>query len=179
LLGPVGSDGAFRIAPVQPGRYTVRVDGKPEDAYIKAIALNGAPVAEGTLDFSGGVRGPAVKITLSLNGAQVSGEVRNADASPLLTPNNVFVSLAPQPGQTAPVRIGTPVVDGHYVFKGVPPGKYRIYATDIMRLGPGRIDAAQQELAAAAETVEVKEGDRIAKDLKAVLPEAPHANPQR
>jgi hypothetical protein len=177
--GTVDQDGAFRIAGVTPGRFQVSVDPMPENAYIKAVQLDNTAVSGGTLDFSHGVRGPHVKITVSRNGAQVSGEVRASDGGPLLNPN-VMVSLVPEPNQTALSRRGASVIDGHYTLKSVPPGKYQLCAVNIFRTIPDRpAGSTCSAFPAATETLEVSEGARITKDLKAAAQEATDAQPKQ
>lgn len=180
LAGPVDRDGAFRIAGVTPGRFVLSVDAMPENGYIKAILLNDAAVADRTLDLSRGVRGPRVKVTVSRNGARISGDVRAADGGPILNPRTM-VSLVPEPNQNGPTRLGAPMVEGHYTFKGVPPGKYKICAFDPFRTPPGGGSAGEpcNGLLAAAETLEVSEGAGVTKDLKVLAQEEPDAQPKK
>jgi hypothetical protein len=68
------------------------------------------------------------------------------------------------------------------VFKGVPPGKYKVYAADPTQMnfagGSGVPDGdPRRALVAAAETLEVTEGGRVAKNLKVVAREDPNARP--
>jgi 5-hydroxyisourate hydrolase-like protein (transthyretin family) len=177
--GTVDQDGAFRIAGVTPGRFQVSVDPMPENGYVKAVLLDNTAVSGGTLDFSHGVRGPRIKITVSRNGAQISGEVRDADGGPLLNPN-VMVSLVPEPNQSALSRRGASVIDGHYTLKSVPPGKYQLCALDIFRTIPDRpAGSTCSALPAATETLDVSEGARVTKDLKAAAQEATDAQPKQ
>jgi hypothetical protein len=176
----VGADGAFRAAGLAPGRYQVSLQGLPENAYIQSIAVNGAAVAGDALDFSQGLRSPApaVKITIGLNGAQIAGDVRNADGSALLMPNQLSVFLVAESDPQTILR-GATASGGHYVVRSVPPGRYKIYAADLfnMSLSSAQLSAARVALAAAADRIEVKEGDRLTRDLTAATKEALRANP--
>jgi protocatechuate 3,4-dioxygenase beta subunit len=179
--GTVDQEGAFRIVGVTPGRFQVTIDPMPENAYIQAVLLDNAAVPDRTLDLSHGVRGPHVKVTVSRNGAQISGEVRDADGGPLLNPN-VMVTLVPEPNQAAASRRGASIVNGHYTLKGVPPGKYQLCARDIFRTtadGRSVAGSACSAFPAAAETLEVSEGARVTKDLRAAAQEATDAQPKQ
>jgi hypothetical protein len=177
LSGAVDQDGAFRIVGVTPGRFQVSVDPMPENGYVKAVSLDNTAATDGTLDFSRGVRGPHVKVTVSRNGAQISGEVRDADGGPLLNPN-VMVTLVPEPDQAAASRRGASIIAGHYMLKGIAPGKYQLCARDIFRTtADGRpvAGSACSAFPGAAETLEVSEGARVTKDLKAAAQEVTDA----
>ena len=82
---------------------------------------------------------------------------------------------APEPNQIAPSRLGAPIVDGRYLFQGVPPGKYRIYAADSTRVTP----TSRSAFLAAADTLEVLEGGRVTRNLKAVAQEELNAQPKQ
>ena len=76
--------------------------------------------------------------------------------------------------------------DGKYSFKAVRPGKYRIFAIDVAELmkaftGDGNNDEWMQTLFDAAEEIEIKEGDRITKDIPVLteLPQKKEANAPR
>jgi hypothetical protein len=70
------------------------------------------------------------------------------------------------------------VTGGKYSLKAIRPGKYRLFAIDVLELmqvmsGDGDNDEVTQKFFDAAEEIEVKAGDRISKDLQAMtkLPE--------
>jgi hypothetical protein len=87
----------------------------------------------------------------------------------------------PEPNQAAATRKGASIIDGHYTLKGVPPGKYQLCARDIFRTTADGRSVAGSACSAfpAAETLEVSEGARIAKDLKAAVQEATDAQPKQ
>jgi 5-hydroxyisourate hydrolase-like protein (transthyretin family) len=175
----VSPGGDFRITGIPPGRYRLSVYSLPDNSYIQAILLDNVAVTDGTLDFSKGVPNQNMKVTISRNGAQISGEVADVDNGPVLSPN-IAVFLVAESSQLEPFRV-TGVTDGRYVFKGVPPGRYRIYAADVKKrtvsaraTWPG----GDPDLA-AAEVLEVPEGGHVARNLKAVGQEASRADPKR
>jgi hypothetical protein len=67
--------------------------------------------------------------------------------------------------------------NGEYSIKALRPGKYRLVAIDTLEVGdwaPGDWDDALTAFRAAAQEIEVKEGDRIVKDLKVIGKEDLH-----
>jgi len=160
-----GGDGTFRIARVAPGKFAVHVDGLPDDGYIKTVLLDGV-TTDGMLDFSPGVRGPKLRIIVGLDGGTISGELHGADGGPMLSAQP-FVVLEPEPGKIGPSRPFVRIEGNRYLLKGIPPGKYRLFAADLAQMTPENRPA----FLATAETVEIVEGARVTSDLK--MQEAP------
>jgi hypothetical protein len=167
LAAEVGQDGSFRIPNLLPGKFRPVVEPIPENGYLKEVALDGKAVPDRVLDFSQGVGGSRLKITVSRAGAQISGRVLDKDGEPAVGMVMVFFVTDPkeaEEGNTARVT------DGKYSFKALPPGKYRLFAIDILEVfsavaGAGNEDEIMKQLFDAAEEIEVKEGDRMSKDV--------------
>ena len=173
LSGAVDRDGAFHLVGVPPGHFDLRVGALPDSAYVKAILLDNISNT-GTLDFSRGVRGPHLKIAVSLKGAQISGEVHAADGGPPLN-SRTMVFFQPEANQPAPSRTAAAVVDGRYLMQGLPPGKYKLFAADWPQVTP----ACRPTFLAAGDTVEVSEGEHASRNLNVVVQEGPNANPKQ
>jgi hypothetical protein len=162
--GDVTPDGAFRFEDVFPGEYRVNVVPLPENAYLKSVNLDGAEVANGTLRLSRGISGAKLSIKVSLNGAQLTGRVLDADGQPLLTPALVAFAASADDIQwehLKEVRAGD-----NFTFNGVRPGKYRLLAISLPSM-PGDI-AAFREMFSRGVEIEIHEGDRIVKDIQSV-----------
>ena len=165
LSASVDRAGSFRIAGVTPETFGVRVDGLPEDGYVKTILLDGVS-NDGNLDFTKGAPESRLKITVGLDGAEISGELRGSDGGPLLSARSI-VFVAAEAGKIGPTQMAR-VADGRYLVKGVPPGKYKVYAADI-----GQVTAENRPaFLEAAETVDVPEGANVIHDLR--VQEAPN-----
>jgi protocatechuate 3,4-dioxygenase beta subunit len=183
--GEVDAKGAFRIGNVAPGRFVPVVDPLPENAYIQSVTLDNAPAPGNVLDFSRGVKGSHIKITVSRNGAQVSGRVLDKDGQPLVSPL-VMIFLVTDPKQLREMQPEDQhrVTEGKYTIKAIRPGKYRLFAIDALSLFSSATDRdpdddeVMKTFFNSAEEIEIKPGDRIVKDLKAIdkLPgKEPHA----
>lgn len=176
----VGPDGSFRIANVLPGKVRPVVEPMPENGYVKEVALDGKAIPDRVLDFSQGVGGWRLKITVSRAGAQISGRLLGKDGEPAIGMMMVFVGTDVKHLDD---RDAARSSDGRYSFKALGPGKYRIFAIDVAELmkaftGDGNNDEWIQKLFDAAEEIEIKEGDRITKDIPVLteLPEKKEAN---
>jgi hypothetical protein len=164
------ADGSFTIAGVFPGRYPVDVQALPDNGYVDTVELDGVTTSEGYVDFSRVVQGSRLKITLGRNGGQLSGTVLDNDGRPL--GNTVaIVVLAPDIDHIVTHPSGLVKEGGKYSLNGIRPGKYILFAIDAFRSGPASSADDLKKLGAAAEEIEIRAGDRIAKDLKVLLRE--------
>jgi hypothetical protein len=161
--------GTFRFSSLPPEKYRVHVDPLPENAYLKAIQLDGAAAADGILDLSHG-HASSLKITVGRNGGRISGAVLDKDGERLA--NSIATAyLLQTPAVTGQEHQAHVTPEGKYSFKGIRPGKYRLFVVDPLRSGIAREADAFKKLFAAAEEIEIKEGDRIAKDVKLAVKE--------
>jgi hypothetical protein len=170
----VAPDGSFRLADVFPEEYRVTVEPPPENGYLKALALDGAAVRPGgLLDLSRG--GSHLKITLSRNAAQISGSVTDKEGR-ILANSVAMVMLfddPEHPGRGQQTRIDA---EGHYSFKGVAPGKYRLMAVDVQT---GNLNQEQlRKVLATMEAFEVHEGERMTRNVPTVRQEDVDGKPK-
>jgi hypothetical protein len=176
----VSSDGLFHITSVPAGKYKPVVEPMPENGYLKEVTLDGKVHPDLAFDFSQGVGGARAKITVRRNGGQISGRVLGSDGEPATGLVWVFIGTdAKHMDEDKAAKTS----DGKYSFKAIPPAKYRLAAIDIAEMtqvftGDSDNDETMQRLFDAAEEIEIKEGDRIAKDLPAItkMPEKKEAH---
>src|ERR1035437_9999266 len=186
-LGMTGSevdrDGVFRIAGIVPGKYRVKVEPLPENAYVKTLEIDGAAVTNGMADLSKVARVASVKLVVGSNGAQISGRVLDANGERMQT-NVVMIFLARDPDDIQQVGNGTAQAtpDGKYTVKAVVPGKYRLFALDVFQMSS--VAASNnpdnfKKLFERGEEIEFKEGDGITKDRRVIPMEDPNAKPKK
>jgi hypothetical protein len=167
--------GAFRIANIAPGTYGVKVTPMPENGYLKSVRLDGVETPDDELDLSRVAQGSSLKIVVSRNGGQVSGRLLDKDGEPLGA-MPAMVALVADPKEIKLDRSLKMAEDGTYRFQGIRPGKYRLLAFD--EWGADVLEMVKK-LAASAEEIEIKEGDRKVKDLKLVGKEDTDAKPSQ
>jgi hypothetical protein len=170
--GEVSKDSSFRIGNVLPGHFRMRVDPMPENTYFQSAQVDGVPAVDGEVILPQGGRGSVVKVTLGADGAQVTGAILDKGGEKMVNPI-AFVFLLPAPDYIwTPDRMARAGPDGKYNFKGIRPGKYRIFATEPTRGGGLEVMKA---MAAKAEEIEIEANGRITKDLKLIGMEAASA----
>jgi hypothetical protein len=179
--GDVDRDGAFHIENVAPAKFRVRVDSLPENAFVKTVDVDGNVSTDDTVDFST-IRPSRIKVTVSRNGAQIAGMVLDEKGERMLTPLAMVMLVQDPKDVQSLVQDSTQRVppDGKYSFKGVRPGKYRLLAVDAFRLA-GNDDSMEtiRKLVERGEEIELKEGDRIAKDVRTLPKEDANAKPRQ
>ena len=156
--GEVDRTGNFNITPVYPGRFRVRVDTMPENAYIRTVRVDGEAVADTAIDFTRGVKGAKLKITVGVNGGSVEGLVSSEDGKPACCAMVVLAEKAEYVNyHMKAVKAGE-----KYRFTGLRPGKYRLIVS-----GPAQEFGTQtaETLFSKAPEIEVHEGDRITRDV--------------
>ena len=175
----VDANGAFQIKDVAPARYSVSVTPMPENAYVKSVRLNGAESAEGNLEFSQAGQRPSLKIVVARNGGQLSGRLLGKDGAPVTgTPLTVILTDSAEAIDFE--RAMKQSEDGTYRFPGIRPGKYKVFAFDHFEFAAAPdFTAMIQRLAAKAEEIDIKEGDRKVKDLKLMTKDADDAKPSQ
>ncbi len=159
------ADGTFTFLKIAPGRYKVGVKPLPENGFVESIQLNGKVYRGPTVEIGEGNASLLVK--LSTQGARLSGTLRNQDGDPI----PLFATVFLLPVQTKPSEHDHDIVEsrvdgnGKYEFKGVAPGKYRLFARE-MSQEPFDAESAMRKAEDAAEIIELKPRDKIERDLK-------------
>jgi hypothetical protein len=168
--GAVDSDGAFRLSQIFPAKFRLTVRPLPENAYIDSVKLDDTEMPNGALDLTRGVGGARLKVTVGLNSGQVEGTVLGEDGKPLANPL-AFVFLAATVDEIDNFS-GKPIDPGaKFSFGGLRPGKYRLFAVD-PRLVSGSLESFRA-LFPKGEEIEIKEGDRLTKDVKVMADAKP------
>jgi hypothetical protein len=168
--GEVDRDGMFRVERVFPDTFRVSVEPMPENSYIKSVTLDGVESRGEMLDLTGGPGGARGSVVMSLNGATVQGTVADEDGKPNGSPLPFVILAAENPGDGIQGRTD---LEAKFRYTGLRPGKYRLIAVD-----PRQFDGDWDELNetfAKVPQFELREGDRIVKDLRLMPLENPDA----
>jgi hypothetical protein len=164
----VGADSAFRLDAPLPGKYEVRLEPMPENAYVRSVEVDGAVAAGSELDLTPASVSPRVKITIATDAGQISGKVLDKDGK--LAGVGMYAILCVPDGEEVKFSGEPPMAgqDGSYTVQGLRPGKYRLFAVDVFQFGGGGSNVMEElkKMAQAAELVEVQPGGRVSRDVK-------------
>jgi protocatechuate 3,4-dioxygenase beta subunit len=153
----IGPDDSFTLEKVAPGRYHVTLSWGP--GYVRSVRAGSTETEGDVLDLSSGPPG-AVVVSVSALTCEVSGTVNDA-SGPVA---NAHVVLVPESGSRQYVRAAETKADGTYSFTGVPPGKFKLAATD-EGFYPNAMQALE-DYRDVAEDIDLHPGDKLTKDLK-------------
>ncbi|HET9164349.1 MAG TPA: carboxypeptidase regulatory-like domain-containing protein [Candidatus Angelobacter sp.] len=169
----VSSDGSIRLSGVQPGTWIPSVEHVPEGVWIKNVSFGDIRSIGGQLNLPVGARGP-LRIVLAANGGQVSGTVgeegQPRQATVVLVPQEAELRLSPPAYRFTPTDSR-----GAFIFKGVRPGTYRLFAFESIApfawMDPGILNGVED----LGQDLVVSESERATRQLKpipydAVLP---------
>jgi hypothetical protein len=169
----VNSDGSIRLSGVLPGTWILSVEHLPEGIWIKNISFGDIRSTGGQLNLPPGARGP-LRVILAANGGQLTGIVGEEGQ-----PQQATVVLVPMETELRPsphaYRFTGTDSRGAFIFKGVRPGAYRLFAFESIApfawMDPGILNAVEE----LGQELVVNENERLTRQLKpipydAVLP---------
>ncbi len=174
-LGPqptakVGADGRFRLTGVTPGLWDFALGPLPEGVWIKSAMFGEHDVLRGDFNVPDGPRG-TLQIVVSSNGAQVSGAVSEDNhphaATVVLVPDSEELRRSPRMYRSTQAQD-----QGKFVFKGVPPGSYKLFAFDEVEPNAWLDPDFLKPVEALGEPISVAEGDQATRQLMLVPSDA-------
>ena len=174
-LGPqpvskVAVDGTIHLAGVTPGLWNFVVDSLPEGLFIQSATFGDADVLGGDLNVLAGAPG-VLRIVLGANGAQISGVVTASGQ-----PTKATVVLAPSAPEllhaVSLYRAASSNENGVFVFKGVRPGAYKLFAFEDIEPFSWLDADLLKTVDSSGDPIVVAEGDRLTRQLTLVPAEA-------
>lgn len=154
----VEPDGQFRFEAVGRQRYEVLVHGDLENTYIRAVRVGGVETAGNILDLTRD-QASAVEIFVSTRAAQVQGKIHVETSTG--KPPEVDVWLVPEgDGREREGRQGTFDQSGMFTIRNLPPGRYRLYASEELPEGAWQVPGFEDRFRDLGTPVEISEGER-------------------
>ena len=122
-------DGTFSIENASMGiEYGVTLTGLPPDMYVKEVRNGDIDLLNEPLRISG-LLSDSINIVVDANGGRIDGLIRDARTTPAAY---VQVVLVPDLHRERRELYKTVTSDaaGSFVFRGIPPGDYKVFAWD-------------------------------------------------
>ena len=159
LSTEIVADDTFTLERVLPGRYRVTLSWGP--GYVRSVSVGPTETEGDMLDVR---NGPVAAITVWVSSltCDIAGTVNGPDGPAA----GAHVILAPETAGIHFMRVVPAGPDGTYTITGLPPGKYKIAASDDDSYSDLMWPGVSLEDDANAEIVDLRPGDKIMKDLK-------------
>lgn len=165
----VDEDGTFTLTDVTPMEYRLRVMGLPEGVHLTAGSIGGADVLNQPFVVEENRPSP-LRLELAVRSGEIEGEVLDStdDPSP-----GVLVTLIPDAERRRRLELFFSTrsdVNGHFGFRHVPPGSYRLFAWESIPDGAQMYPGFLQRYEKRGRSVEVEADGSV----KVELPLIPH-----
>jgi hypothetical protein len=166
LPRPMAPDGTFSLDNVPAGEYRLVVSHPQPDLYIREARLNAVDVLHQPLVISNAPPGP-LDILLSSKAGQIEGRVINEQSQPVAGIQTVLIADRYR-DQFDAYRTTVADSSGHFIFRGIAPGEYKIFAweaiDDFAYYDPDFLRAFEQQ----GRPVSISESSRETADVKLI-----------
>lgn len=162
------ADGTFLIADVMQGIYDLRVTGFPDGYYLRSAVLGNLDVTDGLKIGEGPITDRLV-VRVSPSGAQVEGVVMNGVGKPACTAAVVLIPEGSRRSNRFLYDESKVDRNGHYVFNGITPGDYKLFAFDHEGVVAYFDSTALSAYENQGQAAHFDEGDRRTVPLKVIL----------
>jgi hypothetical protein len=124
--------GQFALQGVVAGTYVLETSNLPGDFYLKAARFGDADVLEKPLTLEPGQAVPPLQILLGSDGGRLQAAAYNSKGEPRSGAKLVLVPDVLRRERREQYRLATSVEDGVAIFRGIPPGNYRLFAWEAL-----------------------------------------------
>jgi hypothetical protein len=153
---------------LKPNTYTIRVIGLPSDWYVRSIETSTGNFApDSPVELSGNASADALTIRLKPNGGQVTGVVTDSDQKPMVAATVALIRE--DAGQRETKRTTTTDQHGRFVLPGIPPGEYKLFASDAPAPGSSGPIEDLDGSEAKGELITVGQSSHVSIILKATI----------
>ncbi len=128
----IKEDGAFEVRNIAPERYRIGFYPPSDNYYVKAARIGNTEVSEPIIDLTAAVPSE-ITITLSSRAAQVQGVVNAERDKP--APGATVALIPDDREKTYLYKTGSTDQDGRFALKGIPPGRYKLFAWESLDFG--------------------------------------------
>jgi hypothetical protein len=162
--GTVESNGRFTISDVIPGKYRLSAfaGGGGGTWSVDSITVDGEDALDFPLDVKSGRAVSGVSVVMTDRIAELSGTVADQKGRPATEQTLLLYSTdskywVPQSRRIRTLRAGA---DGHYLFRGIPPGEYRLTTLVDPEPGSWYDKAFLEDLDSTSVRVTIGEGEK-------------------
>src|SRR3954453_6275430 len=166
--GRAEKNGAFAVLSLLPGRHYVRASGSGVWT-MKSVTIAGQDVTDQPIELRSGHDIDNVSIVMTDRATEISGTVRDASGAGVAAIDVIAFSADPQQWQpqSRTIQAVHTNQNGTYSIRGLPPGDYRIIATDDVEPGEWFDPAFLERILPSSHKVSLSDGEKTTSDVKA------------
>lgn len=164
--------GLFTLSDVFDGRYRLAIGGQSKDSYLKAVRYGATEGLEGGFTVVRGINAP-LEVTVSSRGARIQGTVTDADNLPVTGVWVVLIPDEPHRDQSHLYQRTSTDQYGHFLFRGIPPGDYRIFCWEEVEDGAWEDPDFLKTFEKQGQEVSLEEADSKTVDVVAIKTKGP------
>jgi protocatechuate 3,4-dioxygenase beta subunit len=169
IVASPGADGSFVFQGVSDGDYTVQIDNLPENCYLRMVLTRDRLAADREIHVDETLAGSALDLLVSAAGGRVEGTVTDEQQRPASSLTVVLVPDAARRSRGDLFRWVTSDQYGHFIFRGVSPGDYKLFVwPEDLESGSWRDSAVLASLENRGKTITVEESSRVSVDLRMI-----------
>jgi hypothetical protein len=167
---PAAADvnGRFSVAGLVPGRYRLSVAGTAGPWSIASAVIGGRDVMDAPLEVRSGDDLAGLVVTLTDRTTWLLGTLQ--DASGRVTSDFTVVVFPFDAAYWLPqarrIQAARPSTDGHYGFRGLPPGEYRVAVVPDVEPGQWYDPNWLRQVLPSAVAITLGDGERHLQDLR-------------
>ncbi len=164
----ISADGSFKLEKVPPGRFRVRLFGRP--GYVRAMRLGEMDIDGAVLDVRHGSGGAELLVFVSTETGELSGTIRDENGNPVAA-TVALLSFEADDVRSWPVTFATSGEKGEYKLRQIAPGRYKVVV--LPKSGSYTSLWPSEDEQDAAEIIEIRANDKLTKDLTLPAQEDP------
>jgi hypothetical protein len=158
LSSPVRSTGKFILAPIMRERYSIRVGGLQDDAYLARVQINGKDMLPTEVDFPAEPDAANLVLTVNPDGGRVSGAGERPESTVVLAPD---VRTRTDLFKTARTN-----AKGEFEIRGIAPGNYTLFVLKDAAAGAWEDAEFMKRFEGSGRRVVITSGARITLDSR-------------
>ena len=120
------ADGTSVLSNVPPGEYRIQGLSFPPDLYLKEVRFDRTDVLNDSWQITNATSG-TLTVLLSNKAGQVEGTLTDVSSRPV-SGNQVLLIPDQNRDRSDLFKSASTDQNGHFVFRGIPPGGYRVYS---------------------------------------------------
>ncbi len=160
-------DGTFTITQVMPGTYQISILPLPPDSYVKAVTLGQTDALRDGFTVDRTPDSP-IEILVGANAGKLEGSVVDREGKPLASTQVTLIPL--EPNRADRYRLNVTDTTGHFTFRGVVPGEYKVFAWESMEANAYRDPEFIRRYDNQGKVVILTEGSNPSIELRVIKP---------